>query len=101
MAWEWSHTNEAYEYARERVFELEPQVLHVICAEWVTDFRQPNWEVFYNKKLNYFSAWDTDSLREYVWRRAKEQRTCDNGGFNAWVCPAGCHTVPFGPKEEE
>lgn len=30
-----------------------------------------------------------------VWERANDQRTCDNGGFNAWLCPYGCHTVPF------
>jgi len=24
-----------------------------------------------------------------------DQQHCDNGGWNCWLCPSGCHTVPF------
>ena len=30
-----------------------------------------------------------------IWQFMKELRTCDNGGFNAYCCPYGCHTVSF------
>ena len=32
----------------------------------------------------------------WEWMSDEEARTCDNGGFNAWACPEGCHTVSFG-----
>ncbi len=36
-----------------------------------------------------------------IWQYASEDlRTCDNGGYNAWMCPWGCHTVSFdGPDD--
>lgn len=46
------------------------------------------------KFLNY------DQLAEYVAERAEEHAMCDNGGFDAWVCPSGCHTVSFSSREE-
>ena len=36
-----------------------------------------------------------ERIADYVWKRASEQRTCENGGFNPWMCPHGCHTVEW------
>jgi hypothetical protein len=38
-----------------------------------------------------------EALADDIWKWASEQRTCDNGGWNAWMCPYGCspHCVPF------
>ena len=36
MAWSWSHTAEAYEHARERLFKMSKTRLAVIWAEWKT-----------------------------------------------------------------
>lgn len=41
-----------------------------------------------------------DVLADYVAERAEEHAMCDNGGFDAWVCPSGCHTVSFSSREE-
>jgi hypothetical protein len=35
-----------------------------------------------------------------VWEKVKALAVCDNGGFEAWVCPYGCHTLPFDLMEE-
>ncbi len=37
---------------------------------------------------------------DFIYERAEQEATCDNGGFNAWMCPSGCHTVSFSPSEE-
>ncbi len=36
-----------------------------------------------------------DRLVDQVWLWACEQRTCENGGYNPWMCPHGCHTVEW------
>lgn len=36
---------------------------------------------------------DMETLVDYIWQRAEEQCTCDNGGQHPWMCPHGCHTV--------
>ena len=36
-----------------------------------------------------------DRIADYVWQRASEQRTCDNGGYTPWMCPHGCHKVEW------
>lgn len=41
-----------------------------------------------------------DTLADYITERAETTATCDNGGFNAWVCPSGCHTVSFSSADE-
>jgi len=41
-------------------------------------------------------------LADFIWEQASEYATCDNGGFNAWMCPSGCgcHCVSFSPPDE-
>lgn len=39
-------------------------------------------------------------VAKYIADRAEEHAICDNGGFNAWVCPSGCHTVSFSSADE-
>jgi hypothetical protein len=36
-------------------------------------------------------------LVDKIWRRAREQALCEDGGWEAWMCPYGCapHRVPF------
>jgi hypothetical protein len=112
MAWEWSHSADAYEYARDRLYKLSCQKLRVIWAEWQVKLAEPEedtgwdqWdqEVYdaalkeateLTKKASYKQI-----LADDVWDWMVDQATCDNGGFNAWCCPygCGCHTVPFGP----
>ena len=106
MSWEWSHTNEAYAYARDQIHELSLKQLIEITAEWRAwngDLIVPvlNLEHHDNvlESLNAEPP-SNESLAEYIWEQASELSTCDNGGFNAYICPFGCHTVPFGPEHE-
>jgi len=108
MAWEWSHTAQAYDNARENLPRLDREDLQIIFAEWRaaqgkggaianqgfnTDFNQKK----YDRALKYSAGLSHDQLVDFIWDHASDLATCDNGGFNAWVCPFGCHTVSFDP----
>ena len=108
MAWEWSHTNEAYSAACENVQNKDREWLEVCYAEWhaVEEYDEdssragqidPNSfnEEKYNEALAESKDMSNDVLADYIWERMSDLATCDNGGFNAWACPSGCHTVPF------
>ena len=106
MAWEWSHTPEAYENARLNLADLSTKNLRIIFAEWhawggesssTSDFNK----ALYKDALKSATQIAGDILVDSIWERAEEHRTCDNGGFNAWVCPFGCHTVSFDREEVE
>ena len=77
MAWSWSHSQEAYENARENLSTLDRETLEIIFAEWRA--AQGKGGIIHNH--NDFN---------------------DNGGFNAWMCPSGCgcHCVSFSPPAE-
>ena len=107
MAWSWSHTAEAYDNAWQNIAELPKETLDVIYAEWKarTFDGEPDCEECerfnerrYDRALRHASALSAVVLAEVIWDNAEEQATCDNGGFNAWVCPYGCHTVSFDRK---
>ncbi len=102
MAWEWSHTEEAYTAARTNLEGLEPDTLRVIWAEWKAavprthggyDFDSEAYETF----LLQAQPLGPVRLASDIWERAADYRTCDNGGFNAHLCPFACgpHCVPF------
>lgn len=106
MVWSWSHTQEAYDYARGELGKLDHETLAVIHAEWFA-FRPEDDgidqfdEVSYPAYLNAARKLPTDALIAYIWERADAQANCDNGGWEAWMCPFGCgpHCVPFGSDE--
>jgi hypothetical protein len=108
MAWSWSHTAEAYDNARENLARLPKEKLEIIFAEWraaqgkggiIHDHNEFN-ERKYNRALAYAKTLDDETLVDFIWERAEEAATCDNGGFEAWMCPSGCHTVSFSPLDE-
>lgn len=111
MAWSWSHTNEAYAYARTELLDLSRETLLEILAEWRMHDKHPEndaaWPDQWPKALAFVNQLHGEEshadLAEQVWDRANEQRTCDNGGWNAWMCPYGCwpHCVDFGPDDED
>lgn len=97
MAWEWSHTNEAYDNARKNLAELPTETLAEIAAE--IDERD-GLDVgllgtLKDHALERLGREGREGVVEEIWDFAENQSTCDNGGHNAWVCPHGCHTVPF------
>lgn len=116
MAWEWSHTVEAYENARKNLEMVETDILIEILSEWdaleagkVTepDHPEPFFQEAYDESKERLTQQCSrlDGFEEHIadaiWTKAEELATCDNGGFNAWVCPYGCHTVSFDREDEE
>ena len=107
MAWSWSHAQEAYVTAEQNLRQLDKETLEIIYAEWRAaqgkggvidpidaDFNERK----YHRALKYAQELPAETLADFIWEKASEQATCDNGGWNAWLCPygCGCHTVSFG-----
>lgn len=128
MAWSWSHTQEAYDNARRNLEELPREELEIIYAEWQAclkenEYQKRIWELDVEFSKTTFSApefdnnaWCQDNydiaidaakdlaadvLVDQIWGWAESQAVCDNGGFNAWMCPTGCHRVPFDYEEKD
>jgi hypothetical protein len=112
MAWSWSHTQQAYAEAEDNLRNLSKEALEIIFAEWraaqgkhgVIDPVCPNFsERKYDRALKHAKTLPDDVLADFIWEKASEQATCDNGGFEAWMCPHGCgpHCVSFNPPEDD
>lgn len=109
MAWSWSHTAEAYRAAELNLRNLDKETLEIIFAEWRAaqdkdgEVRDSNKfdQRKYDRALKYAKGMDTDCLADFIWEKAENAATCDNGGWQAWMCPSGCgcHCVPFSPPE--
>jgi hypothetical protein len=108
MAWSWSHSQEAYCDARDNVGRKSREWLEVCYAEWwaagSNDCGYVDGTAFdegiYNVVLIEAKTLPDDVLADHIWDQMQEQATCDNGGWNAWCCPSGCHTVSFSPESE-
>jgi len=112
MAWEWSHTEEAYANARANLATLTEEQL--IEARVSYQLAQLEKQGASTERLEMASLECYEILREYVhdfgrehleakvWEHMRVNRTCDNGGHNAWVDTEGYITVPFSlvAKEE-
>lgn len=93
-AWEWSHTNEAYDNVRENIHNLPHETLVEIMHEWdvYEHFgKDPSVEDF--KKVPKKENLPSDVLADAIFEKASELRLTDNGGFNFWISPWGDHTV--------
>lgn len=112
MAWSWSHTGQAYADAQENLSKLDRDTLEIIFAEWraaqgkhgAIDPVSPGFsQRKYDRALKHAKTLEDDTLVEFIWDKAAEFRTCDNGGFEAWMCPHGCgpHCVSFSPPGED
>lgn len=110
MAWEWSHTQEAYQNAELNLRDQPKAWLEACWAEimaFTLTCRKDcdeldGWSEAYKKSLTLSCDMSQQELAEEIWEfMSGDLRTCDNGGFDAWCCPYGCHTVPFDREEEE
>ena len=113
--WEWSFTQEGMENIRENVHRMDKERLIVAYAE-ILHFRHVNkkndsakldvstwYKTVYAKKLTEArkqAKWSTEAIAEEVYYFAEEQADCTNGGFSAYVCPYGCHTVSLEIEQE-
>lgn len=114
MAWSWSHSTEAYQNARENLEKQSIDFLRAVYAEWnaqanaenayddIGDSDEPGFD-----EQQYYQAYQEaceipdDILCDFIWNKMEEQATCDNGGFNAWACPYGCHLISFSEENED
>ena len=111
MAWSWSHTADGLRHAYENLGKLSKETLCEIFAEWraaqgkhgiVSDSNHFD-QRKYERALAYANKLDHDTLVDFIWEKAEEAATCDNGGFELWMCPSGCgpHCVTPDPTDDE
>jgi hypothetical protein len=105
MAWSWSHTQEGYDDARTNLENQKLKWLKECWAEIQATTFDENFTAHFDSEVygvKFMEAkhFPGDFIIQDIWDFAETQRTCDNGGFNAWMCPYGCHTVPFDTEEE-
>lgn len=80
-SWPWSHTQGALIDARDNVMNLKRETLAEIWSEWRGHQPSPNLP--------------RTALANDVWHEASKAQRCTVGGHEAYICPTGCHTVPF------
>jgi hypothetical protein len=114
MPWQWSHTAEGIANARANLALMDRDRLNEAFAEiealgkkWFNDAESrdysspPFYPSIHAKAFARAKKLPHDVVADWVWEFAEEYATCDNGGFNAWACPHGCHTVSFSASGEE
>jgi hypothetical protein len=96
MAWQWSHTQQAEDNAKQNLYNLSKEVLVDCLVDWKV---QTGVEVSdYDSTVDMYKGLLQCELVEKVWDYMsswEHGRTCDNGGFNAWVDKDGYVTVSF------
>lgn len=106
MSWEWSHTAEAYEAAKENVKSQPREWLAVVFAEWRASQNRKGQVTQEFKEKKYARAMKfandpekitTEALATMICENMEQLRTCTNGGYEAYACPFGCmgHLVSF------
>ena len=100
MAWDWSHSPEAYENAYENLHRQQREWLAEALAEFEATKMDYGVDAdldleAYERALEHARTLPNDTLADKVWEYAEALGICDDGGFTAWVCPHGCHTVSF------
>lgn len=111
MAWSWSHSAEGLSAARDNLSKMPKDKLEIIFAEWRAAQRKHGViencgdfdERKYDRALAYAKTLDHDTLVDFIWDKAEEASTCDNGGFELWMCPSGCcsHCVSCDETDDE
>ena len=118
MAWEWSHTDDAYQSVHEQIMQKADDAnngdreaqewLLVVWAEWKAEnwrawrcshsFDMRRYQSALRRAYRIATSEGWHQLAEDIWENAQEYRTCTNGGWEAYVCPSGCHLIPFTPE---
>lgn len=119
MAWEWSHTVEAYQNVRDNILSIGEKAdngnteaqewIREVWCEWEShnpDADDADHEGY--SPLLYVQAKQADVNLSYsemayiVSHRAERQALCEKGGHKAWACPYGCmcHLISFDRETE-
>lgn len=105
MTWKWNHNQKALDIFRNTVDAWETSRKIEICSEWSAFYQQrgyddyeeddPNYfnEVVYESSLSFWGNQNEDTLTDAIVASAEAHAVCDNGGFDLWACPYGCHRV--------
>lgn len=123
MAWEWSHSHQAYANAEGRLMlkaeaadkgdEDNQEWLEEIYSEWeATEFDEDGSPGYFCldkyavaqrecRAIAKQTSWQ--DIAEQIWMRASNYAVCTNGGHDAYVCPEGCgaHLVSFNSLTSE
>lgn len=120
MAWEWSHSDDAYGYAEEQLGKLPVSTLLEIAGEWKTHINNKAKEA-YEREHEFdeadevappfvepctldFAGMSGGTIAAWIWSQASgydHGRTCSNGGHELYLCPHGCHTVDLGDMPDD
>lgn len=115
MAWSWSHSQEVYESIEIQLINKADAAndgdtdaaewLCVVWSEWVasnwredrvtTDLDLRKYATAMARAKRQGSELGYEKLANNIWNWTSELATCNNGGWDAWVCPFGCHLLPF------
>lgn len=114
MSWNWSYTAEGVANIYSQIQAQPREWLEVCWAENqaavqpLDDNGEPDYsseadldETAYTAALAHARELPSDVLADSIMESAEAIATCDNGGWLAWCCPWGCHSVPPDPVEEE
>lgn len=109
---QWSHSQVAYDHVRDQLFDKAELALNdteiaewiqIIWAEWKATKDYELDIIEYEKQLAFAKMFSEihgfDSLIVDIWENANEARNCDNTMHDAWICPTGCHRLPFSNGE--
>lgn len=121
MTWNWSHTQEAYDNVYYNISQLSLETLKEIATPFILRLKaaeiktyqdmlaqrpervieglsdrenlwHPELHNSYLEKVNNLPA---DILADLIYKFASEQAESTNRGYEAYVCPYGCHSVSF------
>ena len=101
--WEFSHSEEAYADLEENIYSQDRKWLETVYAEIQAIENGELNQKKYKLELKTASNLSNDALAEAIFEWTMQDRTCDNGGFNAYCCPfrCECHMVSMSLPEEK
>ena len=106
MSWDWSHkeVGDLYENIHNPSV-VSTETIKECIAEFAAYTEEDHFDRdLYDQKMAWINGIDLghECLADNLWDLVVAQKICDNGGFNAWLCPNGCecHKAPFGLAEE-
>jgi len=104
MAWSWSHTTTAYENALDNVQKLSDEKLSECYGEFMAripnygiedDLDEDKYSIYYDEAIDKINFNQRFLIEDRVIDFMNDLALCDDGGYRAWCCPFGCHTVSF------
>jgi len=104
--WSWSHTAEGIDNVRRNIGLMSDDEIAVCyaeiraripskCAYFEDGFHAGRYPFALAGARAKISKGMRELIEDAIFDFACEQALCDNGGFDAHVCPFGCHTVSF------